>query len=841
MSMQNISFDHQEAPRPWSSELPRNPPKTPHDSESTLRSQQQSSSTTQPNHSTPDSLSPQTSGGNHQHRFSSTTHTTSSGEVYGPQRHRMFSRPFANLGRHVLKPSPPPDPRLGAPQMSMFAGGAPMAGLKDELTLAAGKVTPGVDDTPYIQYALQMLTRDRKSPMPQDRNSPHSADEYMTQLVRAQTVREAKRGYSAIPQPQTAFVGTADFHDNQQRMASRHAHSQSLPSSFSAPAVNRIPPNHNPSSEHWVAITDDMRQSLDPRGRTYPPLTYKPRILRPFSMMILMVLCLLFMAALVYTTQYAARHDGLVEYTGTVYSSQYFIFRILPQILGCVILLYAQSIVNTSLRILPFVALANEDPRSRYMALFQRLYPTTLLAPQFSGPWQLIIFDVATWLTMFTIPLLSSTFTCVYVDKTWRWNPVDPVVWATIGIYGLLVIATGVLMVFWFGKWTGLLWDMRSIADLLPLLNCSNSLGSFDYSDLPAKPDDLKMQLRDRWFDRLGYWRTGDLINGGTWYTIGAVGARGEDQRTAARVRASFERPSFESEDIKANMAMRANYGRYLPFCLRNMVLYSSALVSALIVLGILLAAFLPQTRLDKGFNPLLRARPTDDAFSAANFLYSFVPAFIGMVFFMLFQSVDQALRRVQPWGDLMHVSGSPARKSLLADYAACHPFQSALSAARNGNLRLAFISLMTQLFAFIPILAGGLLIALTDADGQVRMYANIPVFGVLVALMLIYAGCFVVLIPRRGQFELPRPVETLAALMSLCSARELVRDPAFRAVRCRQDLKMRLGADSSSNPKSESVWFYGVVPGKDEHRVSVRRMQRYTAKPVMRTIEAMV
>ncbi len=43
----------------------------------------------------------------------------------------------------------------GAPNAAMFSD------FKDDLAREAGVVTPGVDDTPYIQYAIESLTRDR--------------------------------------------------------------------------------------------------------------------------------------------------------------------------------------------------------------------------------------------------------------------------------------------------------------------------------------------------------------------------------------------------------------------------------------------------------------------------------------------------------------------------------------------------------------------------------------------------------------------------------------------------------------------------------------------------------
>jgi hypothetical protein len=149
-------------------------------------------------------------------------------------------------------------------------------------------------------------------------------------------------------------------------------------------------------------------------------------------------------------------------------------------------------------------------------------------------------------------------------------------------------------------------------------------------------------------------------------------------------------------------------------------------------------------------------------------------------------------------------------------------------------------MSLMSVLFIVIPILGGGLFMALTDSDGRVRMFPNMPVFGVLLAFLFCYLGCLTLLLPRRGQFMLPHPVNCLADVISFCAAEDLTRDSAFRAVRSRQDLEGRLGASWTADAREESTWFFGIVPGKDEHRLSVRRMKRFTEMR-MRSARSMV
>lgn len=330
------------------------------------------------------------------------------------------------------------------------------------------------------------------------------------------------------------------------------------------------------------------------------------------------------------------------------------------------------------------------------------------------------------------------------------------------------------------------------------------------------------------------------MITGGIWYSIGAAGARGNDARMVAGLRRDSARKiSMDSEATAAPGHWRRVYERYLPPCIQSLPLVLYTVLCTLLVVALLIVSFLPQTRIDAGFRPLLAARPGNGAFSAANFLYAFLPSVIGMIFWMLFQPIDMAFRQLQPWADLGQLDGATASKSILADYAACLPLQVSWRAARNGHWRVALLSAMAQAFVAIPVLGGGLFMALAREDRQVRMYSSMPVFGVLVAFLLLYVGCLSLTIPRRAQFELPRPVTSIAAIMSLCSARELTQDSAFRSVRSREDLEGRLGV--GRDPREETVWFYGVVAGRDEHRVSVRRMQRYTEKPRLRTIEAMV
>lgn len=743
----------------------------------------------------------------------------------------------------------------------MFAADntARMNSFKDELTLAAGKVTPGIDDSPYIQYALDALTRERESFLTSDAPVlPPPSNRYSERLPSAQNPKFMVKGIaSSRKEPSSNKAFTSPITHNRPAARYESPKIESLPFEREQPLLQ--PTDYQISTTagkgQWIPVDKDRLQTVDPRGRTYQPLTFKPRILRPFSMMMLMTLCILMIAGLVFSAVYSQKHHGLTPYPGSIYSGQYFVFRVLPQLLASILLIYAQNIVTASLRIIPFATLAREDPQQRYLALFQSLYPNTFLLPQLSGPWQLKAFGFATWLMNFAVPLHSASFTVIYADNEakWIWATTKGVIWTLVALYVFLLFATSILMTFWFGHWTGLTWDVRSIADLIPLLHRTNTMSSYRRRSLCGRDCDFRTELRERWFDRLGYWQMEDMTTGGIWHTIGTSampvdhhqqqqqGASSGDNWVDGYPERLSNELSVNSHQTESSGLLDFEGGSYLPWSLRSLPLVTYVLVTGSLLLALIIVSFLPQTRLEAGFAPLLVAKPNGSAFSAANFLYSFLPATLGMVLFLLFQSPDRALRILQPWSDMGEVDGALASRSILADYAACLPFQVSWKALRNGHWRVAIISLMSTLFIFIPILAGGLFMALTVPNQQVRMFPNMSVFGVLLAFLVLYVGCLFILIPYRQQFRLPHSVETIASLISFCTAKDLCEDAAFRSVRSRTDLMDRLGVGRQDH-REESVWFFGLLAGRDEKRISVRRMQRYTEKMTMtRSMNAMV
>ncbi|KAF5670618.1 hypothetical protein FHETE_4525 [Fusarium heterosporum] len=797
--------------------------------------------------------------------------TASSTEIYGPERlfgselPGGFSAPTPpTQTQHTVPPVPRAAPRAAqraapavAPgassrpvsvrfdeaQLAMFAAenSARMANIKDELTIAAGKVTPGVDDTPYIQYALEALTRNHGGPSAAHFPSGSSRG-YEEDYPQPRRYANEETGYPQLKHPEPAYVEDRLPEPIETQVPRREIPDTAM---YHAPAVHhdepaarrdvpnppQVPTPSNPSDSEQFVQREKARPRSIPIDRAQPPLTFKPAILRPTSMSILALLCLIMIAALIFCAVYSQKDDGFTPYPGSIYSGQYFLFRILPQIFAGIILIYAQSVVATSMRTLPFSAMADAEPRARYLALFRRLYPLTFLLPSFTGPWQFQFFSVCTWLANFSIPLMSTAFSCIYRER-WVWAAVQGITWTLIVLYILLLVSTIILMAFWFKKWTGLLWDVRSIGHLLPLLSESNTTRSYEGVDVVQRSSLFQAQLRDRHLDRLGYWQL-DGQPPGMWYGIGSVGEDAQSDRRTFNIipkKASYNiSPASSRDDLEAE-ARYAHY-RYLPIALRTPVILGSVVFMTGLILAILLVSFLPQTRLDQGYFPQVPARPGNGAFSAANFLYAFVPSLLGMIMFLLFQSIDHALRVHQPWADLSKPSGAIASKSILADYAACLPFQCTWNALRNGHWRVAVTSFMATIFIFIPILAGGLFMALTNSRVQVKMFPNMPVFGVLLAFLFLYLGCLTLMLPGRQALRIPHPVNCLAELIALCTSEETVHDSAFLAVRDTADLKSRLGLGRHD----QSMWYFGVAAGRDERRLSVRPIKKFTEKKMRR------
>ncbi|KAJ5013481.1 hypothetical protein K4K57_002723 [Colletotrichum sp. SAR 10_99] len=739
-------------------------------------------------------------------------------------------------------------------------------GFRDELTIAAnGSVTPGVDDTPYIQYALEALTREHghnfsppsSVPSPADNNSNnHNSNGYyraagylpddlqdqspqisgdpdtgFQPMAPALTRNSMQRPPSQQQQPGRMSLGTRIM-SPPQSADSRYRPSEDQRLLGAEPSLKWLPISEKESVFPGMTKLDTVDESRE----LYPRLTYKPAILRLPSMIVLMVLCILMIAALMLAAIYSPIQPGLLTYGETIYSAKYFLFRILPQLFATVIFVYAQCVTAATLRILPFAAMAEDEPLKRRNALFQNLYPKTFLLPQLAGPVHVKIALAILWLSAFTIPLASASFTVIHTE-VWYWTAVQGTIWALVGLYFLVITALLLLALYWRNRVTGLMWDPRSIADFSFMISKSNTRDSYRGSEVAEDRAHLRHILRNRMVDRLGYWMTDSSNNTNSneapWYGLGTEHSQGQlPHDLHYDTKNESDRRSITSNLIVDGHGDDYIRTFYLPWCLRTSPVLFSVVAATVLLAALYVVSFLHATALVNGFDPRLPAAPGPGAFSPANFLYSFVPSLVGLLLYLAFQSLDLHLRILQPWADLGAKDGSPASRSVLADYAACLPLQTTLHALRNRHYRVAAISLTTSLLAFLPAMAGALFMALTAVpQGGVRMFPVVPVFAVILALLSLYLCALVSLLFGRNYYRLPHAVTCPAEIFSFLANEDNASDPVFRSPtppRAKSDLRDRLGAGPAS---AQSTWMFGYWPGRDERRLGVRRQKRFTER----------
>ncbi len=762
--------------------------------------------------------------------------------------------------------------------------------LKDGLARDAANVTPGVDDTPYILFALDALSGNIPTSTRRlddgDANTfacgNHSSFPYRhvpddelgyyrpRSFARGDTsIGTASIKMPAAPSPIQRRSGQhySVLHDDG---PARQRHTPASPvvpeavgpseprasttSSLSTLVYSGVQPPHAalPAShpkDSWAYL--DLKTFSPQTQLVFPSPTFRPAIMRPASLAVLTVMCLLMAAALAFSAIFSRSHRGLVEYDGRLYGAQFFLFRVLPQLLAVVIVLYSQSLASAIVRIHPFSrmqALEHPYPEERNGAIFDNLYPCSFLVPQITStmPWRVWLPLLAMWLINFAVPLQSSLFSVITASGRWQWATVQGVAWSLFALYTSLAAALLVVLIDWHNRATGLVWDPRSIADFITLASNSNTMADYNGTELLPGRDDLRAALPRRAIDKLGYWTWRDGRTSGVWHGIGAdslddawLDSRGPVvEPSIAGVRRSWNGKAWVHSagmstgvDLEA-MALSPHTEsvryRYLPWCLRDGPLTCCIVVSFVLLLALFIMSFLPSTTIKTGFLPRVDAKPTTGAFSAANFLYSFLPALLGQALFLLFSSLDLALRILQPWAELSgNAGGAQPEVSILADYAACLPLQGPWHAARNGHWRVAAVSLMATCFAFLPALAGGLFMAITVSTGEVRMVPNMALYAVVLVLLVLCFTCIVTLLPNRQSFRLPHAVACIAEILSFCANDDLMQEPAFKNAHTKMALVNQLGINSP--PSARSRWIFATGTSGDDRRLGIRRVRRYT------------
>ena len=635
--------------------------------------------------------------------------------------------------------------------------------------------TPGVDDTPYIRFAIDQLTRDEE-------------------------ILEARRAETASETPYS--VQRLVSHQSQEHPKDKDFESRQERQSFDTVIRHPNLPRKSSTLMHAEKGIDDLIASknvflptepLD--DHRHPSLDFIPGPLHAWSLGLLLLCCLLMMTLIAFCNIWSIRYNGLLQYDG-VSTSRYFLFEFFPQILASIILIWLLTVQVAIVRIYPFAALASSQTNQHSSILrTTALFSTNFLIPYLSffkheDPLLGSCFIIF-WLVMFTVPLQSCLFQTRYytlnAENVWRWTSVQGVGWTLFAIYVLLYAALAFVLLRFRRRRTGLKWDAASLADILTLVRRSNILADLEGSETGSKlPKSRKY--------RLGYWRTSNQPN----ENFHAIGEANEpDNRYFAehgktKPKADNEKDTdYTSYDIESQGPVSSRH-HHLPWFLRDTFVVLWAVIALILTLAFVIVSFVNHA-VANGFLPQLPASTSPDGFSPADFLYSFLPSLLGMVLYLLWQPIDLYFRALQPFAALNQSGGASAEDSLLLEYTACLPIEVTLKAALEGHWRVAYISFISILSSVPSVLAGGVFTAqYFPHEGQVRVAAAMPAYVALVVFVVIYALSFLVIWPGRKR-ALPHDIRTLGQIISCFNQSPLVHDAAFKDPLSKTDLVTRL------------------------------------------------
>ncbi|KAL9600539.1 MAG: hypothetical protein Q9219_003085, partial [cf. Caloplaca sp. 3 TL-2023] len=266
---------------------------------------------------------------------------------------------------------------------------------------------------------------------------------------------------------------------------------------------------------------------------------------------------------------------------------------------------------------------------------------------------------------------------------------------------------------------------------------------------------------------------------------------------------------------------------RWLPWFLQDTFVAAWIVIAVVLMLAFVIVSFVNDA-VRRGFTPLLPSPTNSQGFSPSDFLYSFLPSFLGMILFLLWQPVDMYFRALEPFANLGgSTRGSPAEQSLLLDYTACLPVEVTVRAALAGHYKVAWISFISLLSATLPILGGGIFTAqYFIAAQEVRMVASMPGYYALVVFVVIYSLSYLIIWPTKKR-RLPHDIRTLGQILSFVYESHLMNDAAFWQPRSRVDLVTRL-LGRLTGDKGSSRYAFGVYVGRDgrEH-LGIDRLHR--------------
>ncbi|WEW60284.1 hypothetical protein PRK78_005769 [Emydomyces testavorans] len=664
-----------------------------------------------------------------------------------------------------------------------------------------GTPTPGIDDTPYIRFAIDQLTRDEELGGQGRHGTIISTEDYPTERI----VPDEGLEYYTPPSTQR---------DNQWEKEE--------------PEEARDDPNE-------VLLPADPPED----GYRYSPLNAVPYVLRPLLLGPLILVCLFMIAALVFCAIWSQKHDGLSKYSGFG-GSRYFVFQFLPQLLAISIIIWVHAVQAAVYRIIPLSILARTAIKRQALQKLSML-PQNFILPDLShfrhGEPLIGVCFVAIWATSFiTVPLQS----CLFLPKWYgsadeggfKWTSIRAVAWVLVALYVLLTAALTAIMIRFNSGITGLQWDVVCLADIIPLIHKSNILHDYDQAEIVPKVEEF---LPPRSL-RLGYWRTS--AGPDIFYALGEENAplhRLPDQdgyQKRRGVKGSVTDLDVERQQLNSKNSLERNLQspsvrfRWAPWFLRDTFVVAWVVIALVLLIAFIAVSFANRS-IQNGFLPLLPTLASPAGFSPSNFLYSFIPTLIGTFFFLAWQPFDIYFRAVQPFSSLSSPNGASAESSLLLSYNSSLPVEVTFLALANRHYKVAYISLVSFISLGIPVLAGGVFMAhWYAADNEIRISAYLPAYYTLMAFSIIYALSFFSLWLRRKR-HLPHGLSTYADVISFLYQSPLLADKIFREPKTKIDLVTRTMIPLPGEGE-KALYAFGVYHGLDgKEHLGIDRLRR--------------
>ena len=636
--------------------------------------------------------------------------------------------------------------------------------------------TPGLDDTPYIHFAIEQLTRDEEA-LGERRDGAMSPSDYsdeprVSPISPAAITRDKRSSDTIILRPDT--------------------------------------PPQSPLRKKQYIPTEPTVDTY-----SYPKLNFVPRSLQWLSLAGLILGCFTMVALLITSNVLSIRRNGLWEYDG-VSTSRYFLFQYFPTLLATLLIVWLLIVQSALYRIFAFDTLASDRKPSNSRILQQAaLFSTNYLIPDvrffgFQEP-MLGVCSIIFWLALFTIPLQSCLFQTRFFLNTdgvdvWRWTACQPVGWTLLVLYILLICALLYLLVRYARRTTGIKWESSSLADILLLLAHSNVLSDFENITDPSSGRLTRLPTRKY---RLGYWRTTDRSSD-VLHTLGRSGSPPPPTQTSYSEKG---KAPINTSDVETLASHNSRYS-HVPWFLRDSSIAAFISIAFVLTTALLIVSFVHHP-LTHGYLPLLPAPTTSAGFSPADFLYSFLPSLLGLVLYLVWQPIDNAFRSLQPYAAMNTAAGGLAEDCLLLEYLRYPPLEVSLRAAAAGDFRVAYISFISVLALTFPTLAGGVFTAqYFQSTGDVRIAAAMAGYIPLLVFVIIYAISYLAIFPGRKRY-LPHSVNTLGGVIAILASGTVLGDDLWKGpVRGKIELVTKV-VSARRGDGERARWRIGEIKGR--------------------------